>query len=62
VRFGHLPFIAQASIFLCTTFGGSVLLYHALEHPMILVGNRASAAICRHRVQGNIQVAPVTTG
>jgi peptidoglycan/LPS O-acetylase OafA/YrhL len=62
VRFGHAPFIAQVSIFLVTTFGGSVLLYHALEHPMILIGNRASAAICRQKPSGTLQVAAAVSG
>jgi peptidoglycan/LPS O-acetylase OafA/YrhL len=50
VKFGHIPIAARIIIFLLTTFGGSVLLYHALEHPMILVGNKAAAAISRKHV------------
>jgi peptidoglycan/LPS O-acetylase OafA/YrhL len=50
VRFSHIPMFARIAIFLLTTFGGSVLLYHALEHPMILIGNKAAAAISRKRV------------
>lgn len=45
VRFAHLPIVARIIIFLLTTFGGSVALYHALEYPMILIGNKAGAAI-----------------
>jgi peptidoglycan/LPS O-acetylase OafA/YrhL len=47
VRFGHDPVVVRVGIFLLTTFGGSVLLYHALEHPMILIGNNAAIAISR---------------
>jgi hypothetical protein len=41
---------AQIGIFLLTTFGGSVLLYHALEHPMILIGNNAAAGISKKKI------------
>lgn len=34
-------------MFLLTTFGGSVLLYHVIEYPMIKLGNKAGAAIGR---------------
>jgi peptidoglycan/LPS O-acetylase OafA/YrhL len=62
VRFGHIPVIAQVSIFLTATFGGSFLLYRALEHPMILVGNRASAAICRNKRPVSLHVAAAIAG
>jgi peptidoglycan/LPS O-acetylase OafA/YrhL len=45
VRIAHLPLVVRISVFLLFTFGGSVLLYHAIEHPMILVGNKAAAAM-----------------
>jgi peptidoglycan/LPS O-acetylase OafA/YrhL len=57
VRFGHFPIVAQGSIFLIATFGGSMLVYHALEHPMILVGNKAAAAISRKKVSVKVQAA-----
>jgi peptidoglycan/LPS O-acetylase OafA/YrhL len=62
VRFGHLPLVAQAVIFLLATFGGSVLLYQTLEHPMILIGNRASTAMCRPKVHGHVRAALEVTG
>ncbi len=51
-RFSHLPMFARIGILLSVTFGGSVLLYHAIEHPMIVIGNRAGAAISRGRRLG----------
>lgn len=57
VRFGHVPIAARISIFLLTTFGGGALIYHALEHPMILVGNKAAAAISRKKVFVKAQAA-----
>jgi peptidoglycan/LPS O-acetylase OafA/YrhL len=62
VRFGHFPIAAQASIFLLATFGGSVLVYHALEHPMIVVGNKAAAAISRKQVSVKVQAAAAAYG
>jgi peptidoglycan/LPS O-acetylase OafA/YrhL len=59
VRLRHTPLAVQVGVFLATTFGGSVLLYHVLEHPMILVGNRASTAMCRPKTHGNTQLAAV---
>jgi peptidoglycan/LPS O-acetylase OafA/YrhL len=47
VRFSHAPFVVRVFLFVLATFGGSVLLYHALEHPMILIGNRLAAAISK---------------
>jgi peptidoglycan/LPS O-acetylase OafA/YrhL len=47
VHFRYFPLPVRVSIFLLTTFGGSVLLYHLVEHPMILIGNRLAAAISR---------------
>jgi peptidoglycan/LPS O-acetylase OafA/YrhL len=58
VRFNHLPIVARVSVFLLTTFGGSVLIYHALEHPMILIGNKTAAAISRKTVPVKVQAAP----
>jgi len=55
VRFGHVPIVARIGIFLFTTFGGSVLIYHALEHPMILIGNKAAAAISTKKVPVKVQ-------
>ncbi len=62
VRFGHIPMIARVSIFLLATFGGSVLIYHALEHPMILIGNRAAAAISRRSSPVQIKVKAAIAG
>jgi peptidoglycan/LPS O-acetylase OafA/YrhL len=62
VRFGHAPVIARVSIFVLTTFGGSALLYHALEHPMILVGNRAASAISRVSVRVSVRQAAAAAG
>jgi peptidoglycan/LPS O-acetylase OafA/YrhL len=57
VRFGHVPVVARVSIFLLATFGGSALVYHVLEHPMILVGNKAAALISRKKVLVKVQAA-----
>jgi peptidoglycan/LPS O-acetylase OafA/YrhL len=57
VRLGHLPTAAQVTVFLLVTFGGSVLIYHTLEHPMILVGNKAAVAISGKRSPVKVQVA-----
>lgn len=57
VRFAHLPTAVRVSIFLLTTFGGSVLLYHVIEYPMIKLGNKAAAAIGRTRVPAMAQAA-----
>jgi peptidoglycan/LPS O-acetylase OafA/YrhL len=62
VRLGHLPIVVRVSTFLLVTFGGSVLIYHALEHPMILIGNNVAAAISRKRIPANVQTAPVIAG
>jgi peptidoglycan/LPS O-acetylase OafA/YrhL len=62
VRFGHLHFVMRASIFLLTTFGGSVVLYHALEHPMILVGNRLAATISERKTTPRLQALAATAG
>ena len=62
VRFSHLPAVARSIIFLLTTFGGSVLLYHALEHPMILVGNRAASAIAKGKTVLRLQAAAAGGG
>lgn len=47
VRCAHLPLVVRLSAFLLVTFGGSVLLYHVLEYPMIRVGNRLAGFISR---------------
>jgi peptidoglycan/LPS O-acetylase OafA/YrhL len=43
----HSPMVARAGIFVAATFGGSVLVYYAIEKPMIRLGNRAAMAISR---------------
>jgi hypothetical protein len=48
--------------FLLATFGGSALIHHALEHPMILVGNKAASAISRKRITANVQTAAAIAG
>jgi peptidoglycan/LPS O-acetylase OafA/YrhL len=45
VKGNHLPLAARICAFLAIVFGGSVLLYHAIEHPMILVGNKLASRI-----------------
>ncbi len=57
VRCAHLPATVKTSIFLLTTFGGSVVFYHAVEYPMIRVGNQAAAAIGRTKVVAKEQAA-----
>jgi peptidoglycan/LPS O-acetylase OafA/YrhL len=57
VRFAHLPAAVRVSMFLLTTFGGSVLLYHVIEYPMIKLGNQAAATIGRTRVPAMAQAA-----
>lgn len=57
VRLAHLPAAVRVSIFLLTTFGGSVVLYHVIEHPMIRLGNRAAASIGRTKVRAMAQAA-----
>lgn len=62
VHFVRLPLAARVSIFCLTTFGGSVALYHALEHPMILLGNRLSTAIAKKRPAVILRAAAATGG
>jgi peptidoglycan/LPS O-acetylase OafA/YrhL len=62
IQFNHFPLIARVSIFLLTTFGGSVLLYHALEHPMILVGNRLAAAISKRKTTPKLRASAAIAG
>ena len=62
VKCVHFPLVARVSIFLLTTFGGSVLLYHAIEHPMILVGNKAAAAISRKTVPVRLHAVAAAAG
>jgi peptidoglycan/LPS O-acetylase OafA/YrhL len=57
VRFSHTPLVVRMGLFVLATFGGSVLLYHLLEHPMISVGNRAAAAISRTKATGKARAA-----
>jgi peptidoglycan/LPS O-acetylase OafA/YrhL len=62
VRLGNLPIVVRISTFLLATFGGSVLIYHALEHPLILIGNKAATAISRKRIPANVQTAAAIAG
>ncbi|MGA9041173.1 MAG: acyltransferase [Terriglobales bacterium] len=62
VRFGHFPMVVRGSIFLITTFGGSVLLYRVIEHPMIVIGNKAAAAISRKRILAKAHAATAMAG
>jgi peptidoglycan/LPS O-acetylase OafA/YrhL len=63
VRFAHFPVTVRLAVFLCTTFGGSVLLYHALERPMIRVGNRLAGAISSgKRVRPSTQLFATAAG
>jgi peptidoglycan/LPS O-acetylase OafA/YrhL len=57
VRCGHAPLALRCGVFLLATFGGGALLYHMLEYPMILIGNRASEAISRKKRYGPEQLA-----
>jgi peptidoglycan/LPS O-acetylase OafA/YrhL len=49
IRLSHLGLVVRIGTFLLTTLGGSVLLYHVLEHPMIVVGNKLAAVIARKK-------------
>jgi hypothetical protein len=53
----HLLHIPVAHL---TTFGGSVFLYHALDHPMIVFGNKLAAALARKNVPARIE--PLAAG
>jgi len=57
VRCAHLPVVVRATVFLLTTFGGSVILYHAIEYPMIKLGNKVAAAIGKTKVPAMTQAA-----
>jgi len=57
IRFAHLPAIVRVGIFLLTTFGGSAVLYHIIEYPMIKLGNHVAAAIGRTKAPVKAQVA-----
>jgi peptidoglycan/LPS O-acetylase OafA/YrhL len=62
VRSAHFPIMVRVSIFLSATFGGSVLIYHVLEHPMILIGNKAAAAISRKKLPAKAQASAAMVG
>ncbi len=62
VRLGHMPMFARIAIFVLTTFGGSVLVYYAIEHPMIVIGSKAAAAISRKNPPAKIHAAAATAG
>jgi peptidoglycan/LPS O-acetylase OafA/YrhL len=57
VRCAHLPVVVRVTVFLLATFGGSVVLYHAIEYPMIRLGNKVAAAIGRTKVPAMAQSA-----
>ncbi len=57
VQFAHLPVLVRVSIFLLTTFGGSALLYHIIEHPMIRLGNKTAAAIAKAAIPTKARAA-----
>jgi peptidoglycan/LPS O-acetylase OafA/YrhL len=62
VRFSHAHVTVRVGIFLLTSFGGSVLLFHAIEHPMILVGNKVAAAISSNNIGTKLQAAEAVAG
>jgi peptidoglycan/LPS O-acetylase OafA/YrhL len=62
VRLGNLPIVVRLSAFMLATFGGSILIYHALEHPMILIGNKAAIAISRKTIPAKARAAAVMAG
>jgi peptidoglycan/LPS O-acetylase OafA/YrhL len=62
VRLGNLPIMVRFSAFMLATFGGSILIYHALEHPMILIGNKAAVAISRKKIPAKVRVAAAIAG
>jgi hypothetical protein len=59
---GNLPIVVRLSAFMLATFGGSILIYHALEHPMILIGNKAAIAISRKTIPAKARAAAVMAG
>jgi peptidoglycan/LPS O-acetylase OafA/YrhL len=62
VRMRHIPWAAQAGIFLLTAFGGSYVLYHAIEHPMIVRGNKLAAVFSRKNIPARIAPLAVAAG
>lgn len=62
VQLGHLPIVLRIGTFMLATFGGSVLFYHALEHPMILIGNKAATAISRKKLPAKVQPSAAMAG
>jgi peptidoglycan/LPS O-acetylase OafA/YrhL len=62
VRLGHMPVFARIAIFLVATFGGSVLVYYAIEHPMLVIGNKAAATISGKNEPAKIRAAAATAG
>jgi peptidoglycan/LPS O-acetylase OafA/YrhL len=62
IRMGHFPRVIQGIAFLLATLGGSVLAYHALEHPMIVIGNRAAAAISESKNSVRLHRAAAAAG
>jgi peptidoglycan/LPS O-acetylase OafA/YrhL len=62
VELGHLPIAVRVGTFLLASFGGSVLIYHALEHPMILIGNKAAAMISRKQLPAKVHTSAAMAG
>lgn len=57
VRLGHLPMVEKICIFVLATSLTSVLAYHAIERPMILLGNNAAERLCRPKIAHRTQAA-----
>jgi peptidoglycan/LPS O-acetylase OafA/YrhL len=57
VRCNFMPLPVRVTIFLLTTFGGSVLLYLAIEHPMIVIGNKVADRLCDTKIGLKAQAA-----
>lgn len=57
VHFSYLRMVAQVSIFVFATLGGSVLAYHAIELPMILIGNDLAGRLSCNKVTLKAQAA-----
>jgi peptidoglycan/LPS O-acetylase OafA/YrhL len=62
VRCGHLPMVEKICIFVLATLGTSVVAYHVIEHPMIVIGNRVAAAISKNEARPKGQAAAATAG
>jgi peptidoglycan/LPS O-acetylase OafA/YrhL len=62
VRCSHLPMVEKICIFVLATLGTSVVAYHAIEHPMIVIGNRVAAAISKNEAPPKGQAAAATAG